>query len=1016
MPPLPDAVAGLRLPSPVKISGTGLDKLDPSLLNAKGRQQVIIRLKTAPRANLADQGSRAVLAYQNRVQSEQQAFLKRALSEPDFRLLAQVQLVLNAVFAEVEAGSLPRLANDPAVLRIAPVRNYKLDLSETVPYIGASSLHTQGVTGSGITVAVLDTGIDYTHANLGGPGTLEAYEAAYGTEPSDPQNTTTNGLFPTAKVVGGIDLVGESWPDGPLTPDPDPIDFNGHGTHVADIIGGKNGVAPGVELYAVKVCSAVAGSCSGVALIQGLEFALDPNSDGDLSDHVDIVNMSLGSDYGQPFDDDLSAAVDRATSLGVLTVVSAGNSGDKPYITGSPGVAETALSVAQTHVPSDFLPLMNVLQPAPDAGNYGTVFQPWSAPLTGVIEGPVQYGDGASGNRDGCAPFPSQSLAGKLVLVDRGNCAFSDKVRNIQDAGGLLAVIGLVAPGEPFASVFGGGASITVPSFMLGQASADILRAGSAVVSFGPDNVIAQVGSMVSTSARGPALNSHRIKPEIGAPGASVSAVVGTGTGQAPFGGTSGAAPMVSGAAALVLQAHPALPGENLSPLEVKALLMNNADIQVFNQAGGSLAPISRIGGGEVRVDRAVTAPAAAWDDDHPTGALSFGFLDVADASVSITKQVRLRNYSEEDITYQVTPSFRFNDDAANGAVTISVPATVQVEAGQDTVFEVTLTIEGAKLRDNLMSSGPEGNNADFLTINEYDGYLTLDDNQHPIHLAWHVLPRKAARVSAERTALDFSSGFSDTIQLTNSGVGTAQINAYSLLALSPDLPSGGRGQQSPTPDIRAIGVQTVPVGAGICSENPSYVLEFAVNSWERQTHANAPASYWFDLDTNQDGAPDFAVFNRDLTISGPTDGRNVTWALDYSNNDLTSFFFTEHAMNTANTVLHVCGEQIGNAPFFQTIDATAFAVDISFEGPGDRVEGLTFAPGSERYLTTSTSDLPGGSTGEMSVADSAAFNRFPTNPDELGILMFTNGDRGRLNRGGATVDTEALIFLAEQE
>jgi subtilisin family serine protease len=66
-------------------------------------------------------------------------------------------------------------------LRIAPVRNYEPALSETVPYIGASSLHTQGVTGSGITVAVLDTGVDYTHANLGGPGTPEAYEAAYGT-------------------------------------------------------------------------------------------------------------------------------------------------------------------------------------------------------------------------------------------------------------------------------------------------------------------------------------------------------------------------------------------------------------------------------------------------------------------------------------------------------------------------------------------------------------------------------------------------------------------------------------------------------------------------------------------------------------------------------------------------------------------------------------------------------------------------------------------------------------------
>ena len=1040
-PPALNAIAELKLPTPVKVRGTELGKLDPSLRNAKSRQQVIIRLKTPPQISLADQEPGAVLVYQNQAQAEQQAFLERVLDEPNVRLLGQVQLVLNAVFAEVETDSLSRLANDPAVIRIAPVRNYKPALSKTAPYIGASSLHTQGVTGAGVKVAVLDFGIDYTHANLGGPGTPEAYEAAAGTDPSDTRNTTTDGLFPTAKVVGGIDLIGESWSGGdePLAPDPDPIDFHGHGTHVADIIGGKNGVAPGVELYAVKVCSAIARECPEVALIQGLEFALDPNSDGDLSDRVDIINISLGLDYGQPFDDDLSAAVDNATRLsGVLTVAAAGNAGDKPYVTGTPGAAETALSVAETHVPSDFL-LMNVLQPASDAGNYETVFQPWTAPLSGVIEGPVQYGNGAGGNLDGCAQFPAESLAGKLVLVDWGGCPFSDKVHNIQDAGGILALIGLISPGDPFVGSFGGGAPITtIPSFIVSQASANILRTGSAVVRFDPNNVISRAGSMTNTSSRGPELNDHLIKPEIGAPGASVSAVAGTGTDQALFGGTSGAAPMVSGAAALVLQAHPALPGESLSPLEVKALLMNNADIQILSGPGGALAPISRIGGGELRAQRAVDAPAAAWDEDHSTGALSFGFVDVTDSDVSITKEVHLRNYSEEDITYQVTSIMRSDDDADNGAVTVSAPSTAQVEAGQDTVFEVTLTIDGAKLRDNLMSSGAEGNNAAFLTINEYDGYLTLDDNQHPIHLAWHVLPRKAAEVSADRTILDFDDGFSNSIKLTNSGVGTAQINTYSLIALSPDLPRGERGQQSPTPDIRAIGVQTIPVEAGFCSENPSYLLSFAVNSWERQTHANVPGSYRFNLDTNRDGAPEFAVFNRDLGSPGPIDGRNVTWVRDYSTYDDTAVFFTEHATNSANTVLHVCAEQIGNPPFFQTINVTAFADDILFGGPGDQVEGLTFAPGSERYLTTPISDIPSGVTGEMPVVDLAAFNRFPTNSGELGVLMFTNASRGKLTlkqfpesdtevypvspavnipkQGGATADTEAIIFLNSEE
>jgi minor extracellular serine protease Vpr len=947
--------------------------------------------------------------------------------DPNARVIAQTQIVLNAVFVEVDASILPQLANDPAVLRIAPVGNYEKDLSETVPYIGASAVQDSGFTGKGIKVAVLDSGIDYTHAALGGSGDTADY---FNNDP----NIIEPGTFPTAKVVGGYDFVGSVWPFGPEMPDPDPLDDGpeaGHGTHVAHIIGGMGGVAPDVDLYAVKVCSSVSTSCSGIALIQGMEFSADPNGDGRMNDRVDIINMSLGASYGQPFDDDLSAAVDNATKMGILTVASAGNSSDKPYANGTPSAAPTALSVAQTSVPSAFLPLMQILAPANIAGNFPAVFQPWSAPLTSVIEAPVQYGDGASGNLLGCAPFAPGSLAGKIVLVDRGACNFSLKIKNVGEAGGLIGIIGLVAPGDPFEGGDGGDRPIDIPGYMVSQTVSNRLKSGlpNTVVRFDPNVGLPLAGVMVGSSSRGPQHeNTTLIKPEIGAPGASISAIAGTGTGEGPFGGTSGAAPMVAGSAALLLEGFggakatangtpPGLAiGHGLSPIEVKALLMNNGETNIINDAlTGALAPITRIGGGEVRVDRALAAPVAAWDNDVPSGSLSFGFVDVADDVVTLTKTVRIRNYDNTQRTYSVTPTFRFADDVTNGAVSVSAPSSVLVRPGlgRDTLFTVTMTIDGALLRGNFMNSGSQGANPAALTTNEYDGYLVLDDGVQPIHLAWHVLPLKAANVVPDTTEL-VPGSFPQVIGLNNTGVGTAQNDAYALLAVSENLPEGGLGQQAPTPDIRAVGINTFPVPAGFCSANPSFLWAFAVNTWERQEHL-LPVSHQIWLDTNQDGSDDFVVLNRDA--SGPntiSDGRQLSWVLNLATGSLSAFFFAEHAMNTGNTVLIICGEQIGMnaANMLNTqVNMDVIAQDFYYGGPGDMVTGLTVTPLGEQFYGVAN-DVAGKAydAAGLSVYD---FGLFPGNSPELGLLLFTNGDRGAGNRGGATQATEALLFMA---
>ena len=1022
----PASVEALRLEAPLEaqVVPNFRSKLSPELVGAKGASQVIIRLALPAAGEMGADSPAASLSQKLNIEFEQSDFLRRGTEiAPGMKVIARTQIVLNAVFVEVDAALLPELAKDPAVKRIAPVANYELDLADTVPYIGGTAVQGQGFDGTSIRVAVLDSGIDYTHANMGGPGTLEAYAAAYA------DNTSRDGLFPTDKVVDGYDFVGEDWPFGDLAPDEDPIDFEGHGSHVADIIGGTNGVAPDVDLYAVKVCSAVSSSCSGVALIQGMEFAVDPNGDGNTKDRVDVINMSLGSIYGQPFDDDLVAAVENASKVGVLTVASAGNSGDSPYITGTPAAAPSALSVAQTQVPSAALQLITT-----NGVDVPAVFQAWSTPLAGVETGPLQYADGAGGNLDGCAPFAAGSLAGKIVLVDRGGCFFTTKIFNIGNAGGLVGIIGLIAPGAPFSGGFADpGGPITIPGFMISQNDSNFLKSTlpGSTTTVDPANQLPLVGQMVGSSSRGPSNQFQQIKPEIGAPGGSLSLEAGTGTGETPFGGTSGAAPMVAGAAALLLDATCDTDDDSdsnkgkknkghkcPSPAVTKARLMNTGEQNIDIDPFSGLAEITRIGGGEVRVDRALAAKAAAWDKESLQGGLSFGFVDVADATVTLEKKVRVTGVSSGDdddsdsdgkTRYDIVPTFRYDDDAASGAITPSTSKSrVTIKGPSTKNFKVSLTIDGASLPGNFMNSGSQGANGAVLSINEYDGYLNLDAMKgQDIHLPWHVLPRKAARVEAPGAFA--AGGFPTTVGLNNTGVGTAQIDGYALVATSPDQPSGAPGEQEPTPDLRAVGVNTfTPSGCP-----GGFIWAFAINTWERQSHL-LPVIFIVALDTDQDGTDDYWVLNSDL--AGPFDfgdGRQVTWAVDLVTGDASAFFFAEHATNTGNTVLLICGAQVGlsEADLLATnVDMSVEAFDFYFGGPGDFIDGITVTPLGEQYFPLA-SDLPGNTSGAVDIYD---FAPFPGNTPELGVLLITNGDRGAGARGGATQETEALILEAQ--
>lgn len=983
---------------------TALAKINPSLLFAEGPVNVVIRLTDPPLAvavgkQAKQTGPKLTRAAQQahvRRLTQRQAAVVNLIRQHGGTVQARLTKVLNAVCATVDAQALPELAKLVAVTAINPLADYELDLATTVPYIGAASLHPLGLDGAGVRVAVLDSGIDYTHKNLGGPGTLAAYAAAY----ADP-NAIEPGTFPTAKVVGGFDFVGETWPSGPLAPDPDPIDAGGHGTHVADIIAGASldgthkGVAPGATLYAFKVCSAIATSCSGAAILQALEAALDPNSDSDTSDAVDVVNLSLGASYGQ-IQDDSAGAVQNVVDFGVIVVASAGNSGDKPYVVGSPSIAPGAISVAQTQMPNAFAVALQISpESQPPQVFYNTATVDW-APITSVVSGEVAYAGLA------CSPLAPGSLTGKVALIDRGSCAVSIKVDNAADAGAIGVILANNVSGDPPSFSFGGGDTM-VPTIIITKADGDALKAllsaGSVTATLDPGVGTPLVGSMAATSSRGPSFSLQSIKPEIGAPGASVSAEVGTGDGQTAFGGTSGAAPVVAGAAALVLDAFP-----GATPLEVKARLMNTADPDVLINPvtlPGVPAPISRIGAGEVRVAAAVAATTLAYDRDTGAPSLSFGYRPVLKAGAAGNKfrrYLNLQNLSTSSCTYSLAADFRYPDDQADGAVSLSFsPASVVVPPGGTKTIQVTLSLDGTKLPAWNLNGGAQGGNGERLRRLEVDGFIAVScDDQVVATVPWHVLPRKAADVRPTSWNLTLSGppgAESGTLNLKNvQGVAAGVTEVFELLGADPvdfpvPVPPGGN---QALVDLKSLGVRAVTFGA-------TKTVQFALATYGEPAHPNYPAQLEVEIytDANNDGTYEhYVVFNTE-NIGFAQTGQNVVLVYNVDTGALASTgFFSDSDLNSGVVVFTVPIGLLGMGDYGVPMAVFAYAADNYFTGvytdyiadPGD--QPMWFTPGVPRFYPAGSIAVPAGPA-----ATSVTINHWGPgdawSPSVDGLLLF---------------------------
>lgn len=922
--------------------------------------------------------------------------------------IARVNKALNALVVVLDARRANELELSDGVVSVRPLNRYELALGETVPYIGAAALHTTGVTGAGVRVAVLDSGIDYTHADFGGPGTAAAYAAAYGTTTGDPRNKALNPLFPSAKVVGGYDFVGEVWPNGPLQPDPNPIDCGpaaiactgGHGSHVAAIIGGTKGVAPGVQLYAVKVCSAVSSSCSGIALLQGVDFALDPDGDGDVSDRVDVINLSLGSAYGQ-IEDDLTAALDDAAGLGVVVVAAAGNNGDKPYIVSSPSIGTNVISVAQTQVPSARVIPLVVNSPPVIAGVYrNTATLDWSPVGAGVTGNVAYIGRGCPGD-----PLRS-SPAGKVALIDRGACAVSLKVDYAVANGAIGVLIGLVAPGDPISFSFGGGTRFA-PALVIQQSLSTSIKnnIGAPVnVTISQANAVSLAGSMANTSARGPSMSFNSIKPDIGAPGASVSAEAGTGTRATAFGGTSGATPMIAGSAALMLQAHP-----GLSPGEIRSILMNTAETNIFINPvllPGALAPITRIGGGEVRVDKAVQSQTAAWDKDGLAGSLSFGYAPLS-TQTKLKRTVVVRNYGSVERTYAITPAFRYSDDAASGAVSIKAPSSLKVGGGKSKEFDVEITIDPTRLNVWSLNGGSRGGDGFRLQGVELDGYVAIDGGAgNSVHVAWHVLPHRAADVSATSKKLNLKIDGTGDLTLRNaSAVLDGRVDVFSLTGQSDQLkkkvqPLPNPGDNFAVVDLKSVGVRLVSLGGGVLG------VQFAIDTYGARAHPNYPAEFDIYIDRNGDGVFDAVIFNRENGAFGST-GQNVVAAGPVSG-PFTASFFTDADLNSGNIILTAPLSALGLTPGM-TFSFSVYAFDNYFTGNlTDAIEGMTYTLDTPRFVPSASAPVvPAGGAVTLGVA--AVTGGELKSPSQSGLLLMYRDAEGKKRKDSTKEEAQAV-------
>jgi len=778
--------------------------------------------------------------------SAQHAQMRNTLASFGATELSALRVGANGLRVKVSPQAIAGLRQMPNVRSVAPVTLHYPDNAQSVPWIGSQAFWDTVGTGEGISIGIIDTGSDYNHANLGGSGNPADYAA------NDP-NVIEPGTFPTAKVVGGFDFVGTDYDasdpanDTPM-PDPDPLDEHGHGSHVSGSAAGLGvagqigpGVAKGADLYALKVFGA---SGSTDVTSDAIEWALDPNGDGDMSDHLDVINMSLGSSFGEP-DDPSAISSDNAAHLGIIVVASAGNSGDVPYVTGAPGVSPRTISVAATTKGGE-VPAIEV-----------------SGDVNGLIEAvegtsPIRIADGSvSGalaqpdtttNVTGCNPI-AVDMADDIALISRGVCSFAQKSANAEAAGaiGMVVYNDGATPSRIAPIVMGGLDLATIPSVMIssvaGQGLSADLGGGASIDALMQDDLVTDTifGDLIADfSSRGPGHGGSTFKPDISGPGVNIiSTLVGSGDQGVSNQGTSMAAPHVAGVGALLRQLQP-----GLDTAAIKAIIQNSAhSLNETIPAAGADQPLARQGVGRVDVAAAMDLTSYA-----SPGGISFGRLNPSQFQRRQEK-VTVSNLSSQARHFDVTHV----PNQTLAGVEVTCPSSVHVSGHGHKPIHVKIAIDPALAPFDFPS----------FSQTEVDGWCVLNDGQDELKVGYMATVDPASRMQAVKT----KGGI--TVKNQN-GVAAGFAEGFTLTGENGLFVDGASNA------IAAVGFRTGDPDAFFGLP----VIEMAVAS---ETNWEAPSNLQWDffIDVDGDGVDDVLLQGIDFSVYDGDIGSMITAQFD---------------------------------------------------------------------------------------------------------------------------------------